>query len=185
MKVDLSKYDQSWFNRGRPSYIIVLWWIIQDTLFRCSFHNMYGWRNFILRCFGAKIGKNVKIRRKCEITYPWKLEVGDNTWIDDEVLIYNLDKISIGKNCCITRRSFLCTGNHNIQDHKFGLIVKPIAIENGVWIQADCFIAQGITIKENAIIGARSSIFKDTIENSVYRGSPAKKVDIRYIINSK
>lgn len=181
MKVDLSKYDQSWFDRGKPGYIIALWWIVQDTLFRCSLHNMYGFRNFILRCFGAKIGKNVKIRRKCEITYPWKLEVGDNTWIDDEVLIYNLDKIKIGSNCSITRRSFLCTGNHDIHDPYFGLIVKPINIEDGVWIQADCFIAQNTVIVKNSIIGARSSVFSSVNEEGVYYGTPCKLIKSRSI----
>lgn len=181
MKVDLSKYDQSWFDRGRPGYVIALWWIVQDTLFRCSIHNMYGWRNFILRCFGAKIGKKVKIRRKCEITYPWKLEVGDNTWIDDEVLIYNLDKITIGSNCSITRRSFLCTGNHDIKDPKFGLIVKPIIIEDGVWIQAESFLAQGIKIGKNCIIGARSSVFKDLKSETICYGSPCEIVRYRTI----
>lgn len=174
MKVDLSKYDQSWFDRGRPGYLIALWWIVQDTLFRCSLHNMYSWRNFILRCFGAKIGKNVKIRRKCEITYPWKLEVGDNTWIDDEVLIYNLDNITIGSNCSITRRSFLCTGNHDIKDYKFGLVVKPINIKDGVWIQADCFIGQGVDLMENTIILARSTMLKKSDKECIYGGTPAK-----------
>lgn len=174
MKIDLSKYDQSWFDRGRPGYVIALWWIIQDSLFRCSLHNMYRFRNFILRCFGAKIGKNVKIRRKCEITYPWKLEVGDNTWIDDEVLIYNLEKIKIGSNCSITRRSFLCTGNHDTQDPNFGLIVKPITIQDGVWIQADCFIGQNVDISSNIVIGARSSVFSSKYIEGIYYGNPAK-----------
>ena len=185
MKVDLSKYDQSWFDRGRPSYIIALWWIVQDTLFRCSLHNMYGFRNFILRCFGAKIGKNVKIRRKCEITYPWKLEIGDNTWIDDEVLIYNLDNIKIGSNCSITRRSFLCTGNHDTQDPYFGLIVKPIVIEDGVWIQADCFISQGITIEKNSIVRARSSVLKNLQANKIYQGLPCKELKERTLFLNK
>ena len=178
-KVDLSKYDQSWFDRGKKGYVIALWWIVQDTLFRHSLHNMYGFRNFILRCFGAKIGKNVKIRRKCEITYPWKLEIGDNTWVDDEVLLYNLEKIIIGSNCSITRRSFLCTGNHDSNDPFFGLIVKPITIDDGVWIQADCFISQGVNIKTNSIVRARSSVLKSLEGNKIYQGIPCKAIKER------
>ncbi|MDY2884040.1 MAG: WcaF family extracellular polysaccharide biosynthesis acetyltransferase [Romboutsia timonensis] len=180
-KVDLSKYDQSWFDRGKPSYVIFLWWIVQSTIFKWSLHNMYGFRNFILRCFGADIGKNVKIRRKCEITYPWKLKVKDNTWIDDEVLIYNLENIYIGANCSITRRSFLCTGNHDIEDSKFGLIVKPINVDDGVWIQADCFISQGVDIGQNVVVRARSTVLKSLEENKVYQGTPCKPVKDRNI----
>src|ERR1035437_5729988 len=128
--VDLSKYNQEWFDKGKSNIIVMLWFVVQHTIFKLSLHNMYGYRIFILRLFGCKIGKNVKIRRTCEITYPWKVIIGDNTWIDDEVLLYSLDKISIGSNCSISRRSFLCTGSHDIEDPHFRLIVKPIEVKD-------------------------------------------------------
>ena len=46
MKIDLSKYDQSWYSRGKSGVIVLLWWLIQGTIFKFSLHNMYGWRNF-------------------------------------------------------------------------------------------------------------------------------------------
>lgn len=169
MRFDLSKYDQSWFDRGRPTIVVVLWWLTRDIIFKHTFHNMYSFRTLLLKLFGAKIGKNVKIRRKVEITYPWKLEIGDNTWIDDDVILYNLDYIKIGSNCSISRRSFLCTGSHDITKETFDLITKPIVIEDSVWIQADCFIAQGVTIGEGSIVGARKNVFKNVPrESKVY-----------------
>jgi len=181
--MDLSKYNQSWFNRGRNNIIVVLWFIVNKTIFNFSLHNMYGYRAFLLKLFGCKIGKNVKVRRKVDITYPWKVEIGDNTWIDEEVILYSLDNIKIGSNCSITRRSFLCTGSHDLSDPYFGLIVKPINILDGVWIQADCFIGQGVTIGKNSVIGARSSVFRNMPDNMICIGTPSKPVKERIFKN--
>jgi putative colanic acid biosynthesis acetyltransferase WcaF len=130
--------------------------------------------------FGCKIGKGVKIRRTCEITYPWKVKIGDFSWIDDEVILYSLDKITIGSNCSISRRSYLCTGSHKENDKSFNLIVKPIIIEKGTWIQVECFIAQGIKIGENCVIRARSTVLKNTPKNMICEGSPCRPLKERF-----
>lgn len=181
MKVDLTKYNQSWYSRGKSSWYILLWWFIQGTIFRFSIHNMYKFRNFLLKLFGAKIGKNVKIRSTAKITYPWKVEIGDNTWIGDDVVLYSLDNIKIGSNCVISQRSYICTGSHDIESESFNLIVKPITIEDYSWIAADVFVGQGVTIREGSVIAARSSIYKDSEPWMVYVGNPAKPVKKRKI----
>ncbi|MCM2535840.1 hypothetical protein NDK43_30605 [Neobacillus pocheonensis] len=76
MEIDLSKYDQSWYSRGRSGLVVLLWWFIQGTVFRYSLHNMYRWRNFLLRLFGAVIGRDVRIRSSAKFTYPWKINWG-------------------------------------------------------------------------------------------------------------
>lgn len=177
--MNLNNYDQSWFSRGRNGLVVIMWYFVQCTLFRIPIHNFYSFRNFLLRIFGCKIGKAVKIRRTCEITYPWKVEIGDYTWIDDEVILYSLDKIKIGSNCSITRRSYICTGNHDVNDPDFKLIVKPIEIKDGTWIQAECFIGQGVTIEENCVVGARSSVFKDLPKNMICKGTPCVPIKER------
>ena len=47
--------------RGKNAFVVQLWWIVQGTFFRMSPQFMYGYRSFVLRLFGAKIGKNVII----------------------------------------------------------------------------------------------------------------------------
>lgn len=71
--------------RGRPLFVIQLWWIIQGTFFGLSPQFMYAWRVFLLRLFGAKIGKQVIIRPTVKVTYPWKVTVGDYSWIGDNI----------------------------------------------------------------------------------------------------
>lgn len=180
MKVNLSKYDQSWYSRERNGVVVLLWWFIQGTLFRFSLHNMYGWRNFLLRLFGAEIGGKVKIRATAKFTYPWKVSIGNFSWIGDDTYFYSLDKIKIGNNCVISQNAYLCTGSHDIEDEAFGLIIKPIEIKDGAWIAADVFVYPGIVVEEMAVVAARSTILNDISANSVYAGSPAKFIKKRF-----
>ncbi len=172
--IDLRKYDQSWFDRGKPGWYILFWWLVQAIAFPLSLHNFNFFRCGLLRLFGAKIGTGVVIRPTARFTYPWKIEIGDYSWIGDDVVLYSLDKITIGTNCVISQKSYLCTGSHNLQDEAFGLITTPIVISNGVWIATDCFIAPGVTIGANTVVGARSSVFKNLEGGQVAWGSPCK-----------
>ena len=172
--VDLRRYDQSNYERGRSSWFILLWWLVQAIAFPLSLHNLNGFRCWLLRLFGAKIGQGVLIRPTARFTYPWKVEIGDCSWIGDDVVFYSLEQIRVGSHCVISQKSYLCTGSHDIQDPTFGLIVAGITISNGVWIAADCFIAPGVEIGANAVIGARSSVFGNIPEQQVCWGTPAK-----------
>jgi putative colanic acid biosynthesis acetyltransferase WcaF len=172
--VDLRLYDQSWFDRGKPGWFILLWWLVQAIAFPLSPHNLHSFRSWLLRLFGAKIGKSVSIRPTARFTYPWKVEIGDYSWIGDDVVLYSLDRIMIGSQCVISQKCYLCTGSHDLQDVAFGLITAPIEIGNGVWIAADCFIGCGVKIGANAAIGARSSVFSHIPAQQVAWGTPCK-----------
>lgn len=172
--VDLRSYDQSWFDRGRSNLYILLWWLVQGVLFPLSLHQMDSFRSAVLRLFGAKIGIGVKIRPTARFTYPWKVAIGDYSWIGDDVVIYSLDQVTIGSHCVISQKCYLCTGSHDAGDRAFGLKTTPIVIGNGVWIAADCFLAPGVTIGANAVIGARSTVFTDVPPQKVAWGSPCR-----------
>lgn len=170
--VDLRRYDQSDFDRGRSNWYIILWWLVQAIAFPLSLHNFNGFRAWLLRLFGAKIGQNVVIRPTARFTYPWKIAIGDYSWIGDDVVLYSVDLIAIGSHCVISQKSYLCTGSHDIKDPAFGLITAPIEIGNGVWVATDCFIAPGVTIGANSVIGARSSVFRSIPMGRVAWGTP-------------
>jgi putative colanic acid biosynthesis acetyltransferase WcaF len=172
--VDLRQYDQSRFNRGRPGWFVLLWWCVQAIAFPLSPHTFNGFRCWLLRLFGAKIGTSVLIRPTARFTYPWKVEIGDYSWIGDDVVFYSLDRICIDSHCVISQKCYLCTGSHDIADPKFALIVSPITLGNGVWIATDCFIGPGVQIGANAVIGARSSVFSHIPAQQVCWGTPAR-----------
>lgn len=172
--VDLRRYDQSWFDRGKSSGFILLWWLVQGVAFPLSPHFAHGFRRWLLRRFGAEIGTGVLIRPRARFTYPWKIAIGDYSWIGDDVVLYSLDRISVGQHCVISQRSYLCTGSHRIDDPTFNLDTAPVEIGNGVWVAADCFIAPGVKIGSNAAIGARSSVFTNMPEGQICFGSPCR-----------
>lgn len=178
--IRLDLYNQSNYSRGRGGITVLIWWFIQGTLFRFSIHNMYGWRRFLLRLFGANIGKNVQIRSSAKFTYPWKVEIGDYSWIGNNVEFYSLDNIQVGNHCIVSQNSYLCTGSHDLQDPTFSLITKPIIIKDGAWVASDVFVYPGVIIHEMAVAGARSTVTKDIPANEIHAGSPAKFLKERF-----
>ncbi|MGJ3245811.1 MAG: hormogonium polysaccharide biosynthesis acetyltransferase HpsU [Elainellaceae cyanobacterium] len=172
--VDLSRYDQSWFNRGRSGWIVLLWWLVQAIAFPLTPHPSSGVRIALLRLFGAQIGHHVIIRPTARFTFPWKVKIGDYSWIGDDVVFYSLEQIHIGQHSIISQKCYLCTGSHDIHDPAFNLKVAPITIGNGVWIATDCFLGPGVHIGSNAVIGARSSVFSSMPDQQVCWGSPCR-----------
>ena len=171
--VDLREYNPSQHDRQRPNWVVILWWLTQGVLFPLSLHNLNGFRAWLLRLFGAKIGQGVVIRPTARFTYPWKIAIGDHSWIGDDVVLYSVDRIEIGDHCVISQKSYLCTGSHDIADYTFSLITAPIKIGNGVWVASDCFIAAGVAIGANSVVGARSSVFSNIPAQKIAWGSPS------------
>lgn len=165
--------------RGRSGVIVQLWWLVQATLFAMSPQFMYGWRNFLLRLFGAKIGVNVIIRPTARITYPWKLTVGNYAWVGDHVELYTLGEVVIGDNAVVSQRSYICTGSHDYRKASFDIYSLKTVIEAEAWVATDVYVAPGVTIGRGAVIGARSSVFSDMPAGMICVGSPAKPVKPR------
>lgn len=159
--------------------VVQLWWLVQATLFRLSPQFLYGWRRWLLRRFGAKVGKGVLVRPTVEITYPWKIELGDHCWIGDHVTLYSLGPISIGHDAVVSQKSYICTGSHDFRSPSFDIFSEKVTIEPMAWIASDVFIAPGVTVGESAVVSARSSVFRDLPANMICRGNPAKPVKQR------
>lgn len=143
----------------------------------------------------VKIGKDVKI---FDFTNIYGCEIGDNTKIGAFVEIQKNAKI--GKNCKISSHSFICEGV-TIEDEVFighgvifindkyaratskgklktenGWRVIPTLVKKGASIGSNATILCGITIGENAIVGAGSVVTKDVPKNTVVVGNPAKVI---------
>ncbi|MFC5405003.1 putative colanic acid biosynthesis acetyltransferase [Cohnella soli] len=179
-EIRLDLYEQRGYSRGRSGIYVMLWWFVQATLFRCSPQPMYRWRRMLLRMFGADIGQGVKIRPSARITYPWKVKIGDHSWIGDQAELYSLDAITIGRQCVVSQNSYLCTGSHDMVDPKFSLIVKPICVEDGAWIASDVFVYPGVTVGRMAVVAARSTVLRSVPAGEVHAGSPAKYLRPRF-----
>lgn len=181
--VDLSQYHQPGYDAGGSKIKMTIWWFVQAIAFPLSLHTGHAIRCWLLRRFGARIGKNVVIRPTARITYPWNIEIGDYSWIGDDVVLYSLAPIKIGAHCVISQESYLCTGSHALDDPRFPLETGEVVIENGVWIATDCFIGPTVRVGANAVIGARSSVFQSMPAEQICVGSPCKPIKARPMRN--
>ena len=137
--------------------------------------------SFFTKMFWAEIGKGVIIRPSAQITYPWKVKIGDFSWIGDDVVLYSLGDIIIGNNTVISQKSYICTGTHDYTKADFPILEKKIIIGDECWLATDVFVSPGVTINNGAVIGARSTVIKDLESNSVYVGSPVRFIKKRKI----
>ena len=165
--------------RGRSALFVQFWWIVQATLFRGSPQVLYGFRRWLLRLFGAQIGKRALIRPSVTVTYPWKVKIGDYSQIGDDVVIYSFAPITIGNDVVVSQKSYLCAGTHDFRSASFDIQTSPIIIEDQVWLAADVFVAPGVTVGRGTVVGARSSVFKSLPEMMICTGCPAQPVGPR------
>jgi len=176
---DLSKFNNSGFNRGASGLKEFVWRFIQQVFFNLEWMRAYRLKRSILRRFGAELGSGVIVKPKAKLTFPWKLTVGKNSWIGEETWLLNLAPITIGANVCISQRAFLCTGSHNWSKESFDLIARPIIIESGVWICADVFIGPGVTVGANSVVTAGSIVTGDLPPGMICSGNPCVPVKPR------
>ncbi len=158
-----------------------LWHFTNHLFFN---HGLFPFRRLkvvLLRIFGAKVGKGVNIKPSINIKYPWLLEVGDYAWLGENVWIDNLGMIKIGANACISQGALLLTGNHDYSRSTFDLMVKPITLEDGVWIGAKAMVTPGVTCYSHSLLSVGSVATKDMEAYGIYQGNPAVKVKVRQI----
>jgi putative colanic acid biosynthesis acetyltransferase WcaF len=176
---NLSEFKLPAGFRGRSAVVVQLWWLVQATLFRASPQFMYAWRNALLRLFGARVGRNVLIRPTARIVYPWKLTIGDNSWVGDFAELYTLGPILIGRNAVVSQHAYLCTGSHDIRSRAFDITATQITVEDEAWVAAAAFIHPGVTIARGSVVAARSIIRSNTEPHGIYAGDPARRVGTR------
>jgi putative colanic acid biosynthesis acetyltransferase WcaF len=162
----------------------VVWSIIYQLLFRFSPRPFHRWRSFLLKLFGAKVGKGVHVYPAVKIWAPWNLELGDECGVGNGAILYSQGKITLGYRSIISQGVHICTGTHDYTVSGHPLITAPIIIEDKAWVAAEAFIHPGITIGEGAVIGARSVVTKDMPAWMVCAGHPCKVIKERVITDN-
>ena len=150
-----------------------LWMLVGKPLFRVSFHNWYGVRRGLLRLFGAKVGKDVRVRPSVNVEVPWNLDLRDGAIIGDYAVLYSLGRITVGERTIISQYAHLCAGTHDHTDRRFPLIRDPIEIGPDAWIGADAYVGPNVKVGRLSVLGARSSTYKDLAPETVYVGNPS------------
>lgn len=173
--MNLAEYDNSWYKPGRPLWVQAAWFFVGLPLLRCSIIPSSGFRRMLLRWFGAVVGSHVVIKPGVRVKYPWRLRIGDYSWIGEDVWLDNLGDVEIGSNVCISQGAYLCTGNHDWKDPAFGLRVSGIRIDDRAWIGAKAVICPGVAVGEGSIAAAGSVVVGSMSPFDVYAGNPAAR----------
>jgi putative colanic acid biosynthesis acetyltransferase WcaF len=154
----------------------LIWSTVWVFLFRPSPWFMAGWRRFLLRVFGAKIGPGAFVHSSARIWAPWNLRVGNSATLSWGVDCYNVAEIALDDYAIVSQYSHLCTASHDIEDPRRPVVSAPIHIGARSWVCADVFVGPGVKIGEGTVVGARSSVFRDLPPWCVAVGTPAKPV---------
>ncbi len=180
--LDAAKHDVfsgapsfSFGNRAHRALFGLAWLV----LCRWTPPPLHGWRCAVLRLFGAKIGKKVRIYGSTRVWFPPNLEMDDYSVMGPEVNCYCQGRIHLGDYAIVSQFTHLVSGTHDIADPHFQLIVRPITIGANAWVAANAFVGPGVAVGEGAVLGACGVAFKDLDPWTVYAGNPAKMLKPR------
>jgi putative colanic acid biosynthesis acetyltransferase WcaF len=177
-------FQKKEFRVGASRIRLLAWYFVSILVFRSGMMPFSNILVAILRLFGADIGKDVRIKPGIYIRYPWKLRVGDHSWLAD-CYIDNLDQVTLGKNVCLSQQSMLLTGNHNYKLVEFDLFTKPIELGDGVWVGAKSLVLPGVSARSHAVLTAGSTAVKTLDAYGIYQGNPAIRIRQRLISKSE
>lgn len=147
--------------------------------------NIPSWflRRLLYRMLGMKIGKGSRISMKCIVMSPWKIRIGNNTMVNEYVLLDGRGELVIGDNTSISMWSIIYTASHVSNSDTFEYYSKKTIIGNCCWVGTRAIVMPGSTVNDGTIISVNSSIKGTTEVNSIYSGNPAKKIRNREIMS--
>ncbi|RYE36745.1 MAG: colanic acid biosynthesis acetyltransferase WcaF [Sphingobacteriaceae bacterium] len=172
MQTDLSKFTTGSYYAG-PKWKVLIWHFTNYFIFDSAFPWPYSVKSWLLKVFGAKVGKGLVIKTNVRIKYPWKLTVGENCWIGESVWIDNLEEVTLGNSVCLSQGAMLLTGNHDYTLSDFPYRLGKIMLDDGVWIGAKSIVCPGVTCNTHAILTVNSVATKELKPWTINSGNPA------------
>jgi len=179
MGTRLDLYNNAWYKPGGSFAGRLLWYFVNHLIFNHGLLPVNGLKVRLLRLFGAKVGRGVVIKPSVNIKYPWRLSIGDYSWIGENVWIDNLAQVNIGPHCCLSQECLLICGNHNYKSRTFDLMIGEIHLEEGVWIGTRAIVCPGVYAGNHAVLSAGSVASSNLHPMTIYRGNPAVAVKTR------
>lgn len=176
MDVAANRKARKWNRREQVGRLV---WALTEPLFRFSPRPFWSWRRVLLRAFGARVARGVRVYPTARIAIPWNLTLGEDCAVGDHAILYALGPISLGPRTTVSQYGHLCAGSHDWRDPAIPLTKPPIIIGADVWICADAFVGPGVRIGDGAILGARAVVVKDCPARTIVAGNPARQIGMR------
>jgi putative colanic acid biosynthesis acetyltransferase WcaF len=137
-------------------------WIASSTL-----------KVWMLRLFGARVGRGVTVSSGLQVKCPWHLTVGDYSSLGSNLRIENLAPVTIADQVCLAQGVSLCTGYHR---------PRPICIQTYSWLASQASLGPGVTVGEGAILNAGAVAIQSLQPWTIYSGNPAHSVQKRLVV---
>lgn len=164
---------------GRPAAVVYLWGLCEWLFVTNALQISSRLRVAVLRAFGAKIGSGVIFRPRTRVRFPWKLEIGDDSWIGEGVWIHNQDRVTIGHDVVISQETFITTGSH-AHRRDMALITRPVYVEAGAWVTARAVITGGVAVGRSGLIAPGSVVGTSVPSATIVAGNPAIVIGPRF-----
>jgi putative colanic acid biosynthesis acetyltransferase WcaF len=177
--IDLSRAGKGNYVAKRGFLTQAAWFVIEACIINNKLVPSSALRVALMRLFGARIGTGCRFVHPLRVKAPWNLEVGDHCWFGVDVWIYNQAPVRIGSHVCISQRTFLTAGSHDMST-TMDLRVAPIVIEDGVWITSNCVVQMGVTIGRSAVVTPLSVVHRSLAPEGVYGGNPCRFLRPRF-----
>ena len=161
------------------------WTLVRLTLFRPTPRPLHAWRRALLRLFGARIGRSVRVYQSARVWAPWNLEMADGSCLGDDVDCYNVARVRLGPGAVVSQYCFLCTAGHDSRRAALPLVSAPIDVGARAWLTADVFVGPGVSIGEGAVVTVRSVATRDVPPWTIATGHPAVAVRARELIDDR
>ena len=133
------------------------------------------YKEILHELFDGRIGENSFVHAPLAGAAFENISIGSGVYINSNLLAMARGGITIEDDVQIAANVQLLTNNHDPYDRQI-LTCKPVVLKRNCWIGAGATILPGVTVGENAIVGAGSVVTKDVEPNTVVGGIPAKLI---------
>lgn len=177
--IDLSRAPgrrQAW---DRPAWMIYLWSLVEAVFVTNALQPSSRLRRRMLILFGARVGEQVVLRPRLRVKFPWNLEIGDRSWIGEDVWIHNQDRVTIGADAVISQGSFVTTGSHRYSTD-MSLVTQPVTLADGVWVTARCVVLAGSQVRRSALVLPGTVVRGEVPAGVIYGGHPPQVLRDRF-----
>ncbi|MDE5979262.1 MAG: galactoside O-acetyltransferase [Muribaculaceae bacterium] len=131
------------------------------------------YNSLVNELFFGKIGEGSYMMPPLTVVGASRISIGKNVFIMDGILLMGSGGITIEDNVQLAANVQILSNNHDLRDREV-ITLAPVRICRGAWIGAGATILPGVTIGENAVVGAASVVTRDVAPNTIVAGNPAK-----------
>lgn len=142
-----------------------------------GYHEPARVRELLAELTGRPVDETVTVFPPLTSDFGRNIRLGQRVFINSGSRFQDQGGVEIGDDCLIGHNAVFATLNHDLDPaHRADMVPAPIRLGTKVWLGANVTVLPGVTIGDNAVVGAGSVVTQDVPANTVAVGSPARVV---------